>query len=158
MYLLRAVDDKGEVLDMLVQKRRNKAAALKLLRKLLKKQCVYPEKIITDQLAPHRATACDLGLTVRHVPGGMRENKRAENSHRPIRRRERTQQKFKSRTSAQSLLATHAAITNVVNRQPHLISRPTLGRLRTEAHRTWEAATAAGWLMDRIGRSLGKER
>src|SRR5690606_14079091 len=93
MFLWRAVDDEGEVLDMLVQERRNKAAALKLLRKLLKNQGVHPEAIVTDKLA-------FLGLTGRHRPGGMRENNRAENSHLPIRRRERKQQKFKSRTSA----------------------------------------------------------
>lgn len=97
MFLWRAVDDEGEVLDMRVQERRNKAAALKLLRKLLKNQGVDPEAIVTDKLASYRAAVRDLGLTDRHQPGGMRENNRAENSHLPIRRRERKQQKFKSR-------------------------------------------------------------
>ena len=142
MFLWRAVDDEGEVLDMLVQERRNKAAALKLLRKLLKKQGVRPEAIITDKLASYRAAARDLGLMDRHRPGGMRENNRAENSHLPIRRRERKQQKFKSRASAQRFLATHAAVYNVFNLQPHLIRRPTLRLFRAEAHRTWAAATA----------------
>lgn len=73
----------------------------------------------------------------------MRENNRAENSHLPIRRRERKQQKFKSRASAQKFLATHAAIYNVFNLQPHLIRRPTLRHLRAEARRTRTAATAA---------------
>lgn len=99
MWLWRAVDDEGEVLDMLVQERRNKAAAL---RKLLRNQGVRPEAIVTDKLASYRAAATDLGLTDWHRPGGMRENNRAENSHQPIRRRERKQQKFKSRASAQS--------------------------------------------------------
>ena len=143
MFLWRAVDDEGEVLDMLVQERRNKAAALKLLRKLLKNQGVHPDTIVTDKLASYRAAARDLGLTERHRPGGMRENNRAENSHLPIRRRERKQQKFKSRASAQRFLATHAAVYNVFNLQPHLIRRPTLRPFRAEARRTWAAATVA---------------
>lgn len=143
MYLWRAVDDEGEVLDILVQERRNKAAALKLLRKLLKHQGIHPETIVTDKLASYRAAARDLGLTDRHHPGGMRENNRAENSHLVIRRRERKQQKFKSQGSARRFLSSHAAVHNVFNLQPHLISRPTLRRFRAEAHRTWAAATAA---------------
>lgn len=143
MYLWRAVDDEGEVLDMLVQERRSKAAALTLLRKLAKNQGVRPEAIVTDKLASYRAAARDLRLTDRHRPGGMRENNRAENSHLPIRRRERKQQKFKSIASAQRFLATHAAVYNVFNLQPHLIRRPTLRQFRAEAGRTWAAATAA---------------
>ena len=143
MYLWRAVDDEGEVLDVLVQKRRNKAAALKLLRKLLKHQGIHPETITTDKLASYRAAVRVLGLTSRHRPGGMRENNRAENSHLQIRRRERKQQKFKSQGSAQRFLSTHAAVHNVFNTQTHLIRRRTLRRFRAEAHQTWAAATAA---------------
>src|SRR5271167_1140465 len=121
MYLWRAVDDEGEVLDMLVQRRRNKQAALKLLRKLLKNQGIHPETITTDKLASYRAAARVLGLTSRHRPGGMRENNRAENSHLQIRRRERKQQKFKSQESTQRLLFTHAAVHNVFNTRMHLI-------------------------------------
>ena len=143
MFLWRAVDDEGEVLDMLVQERRNKGAALRLLRKLLKNQGVRPESIVTDKLASYRAAARDLGLTDRHRPGGMRENNRAENSHLPIRRRERKQQKFKSRASAQKFLATHAAVYNAFNLQPHLIRRSTLRHLRAAAHQTWAVATAS---------------
>lgn len=66
-----------------------------------------------------------------------------KNSHRPIRRRERKQQKFKSQGSAQRFLSTHAAVYNVFNTQPHLIRRPTLRQFRAEAHQTWEAATSA---------------
>ena len=143
MYLWRAVDDEGEVLDVLVQKRRNKDAALSLLRKLLRNQGIRPETITTDKLASYRAAARDLGLTSRHRPGGMRENNRVENSHLVIRRRERKQQKFKSQGSAQRFLASHAAIYNTFNLQPHLISRPTLRILRARADRAWEAATAA---------------
>ena len=143
MWLWRAVDDEGEVLDVLRQKRRNKGAAIKLLRKLLKNTGLYPETIVTDGLASYRAALRDLGLANHHRPGGMRANNRAENSHLPIRRRERKQQKFKSQGSAQRFLATHAAVYNTFNVQPHLISRQTLRTFRAAAHETWAAATAA---------------
>ena len=70
MYLWRAVDDEGEVLGILVQKRRNKHAALKLLRRLLKNQGIHPETITTDKLASYGAAVRVLGLTARHRPGG----------------------------------------------------------------------------------------
>ena len=143
MYLWRAVDDEGEVLDVLVQKRRNKHAALKLLRRLLKNQGIHPETITTDKLASYRAAARELGLSSRHRPGGMRENNRAENSHLAIRRRERKQQKFKSQGSAQRFLSSLAAVYNAFNTQPHLISRPGLRTLRAQAHEAWAIATAA---------------
>ena len=74
IYLWRAVDDEGEVLDVLVQKRRNAAAAIKLLRKLLKNQGVSPEIISTDGLASYAAAVAELGMERRHRPGGIREN------------------------------------------------------------------------------------
>ena len=141
MYLWRAVDDEGEVLDVLVQKRRNATAAMKLLRRLLKNQAVAPETITTDKLASYGAALQVAGLADRHRPGGMRENNRAENSHLVIRRRERKQQKFKSQGSAQRFLASHSAVYNAFNLQPHLISRPTLRILRAQADQAWEAAT-----------------
>ena len=143
MYVWRAVDDEGEVLDVLVQKRRNKAAALKLLRTLLRNQGVHPETIVTDGLASYPAAMRILSFKDRHRPGRLRNNSRVENSHLVIRRRERKQQKFKSQGSAQRFLSTHAAVYNVFNTQPHLIRRPTLRQFRAEAHRTWAAATAA---------------
>ena len=72
MWLWRAVDDEGEVLDMLVQKRRNARAAMKLLRKLLKRQGIRPETITTDKLSSYRTATRKLGLKDRHRPGGMR--------------------------------------------------------------------------------------
>ncbi len=71
MFLRRAVDDEGELLDMLIQERRNKALALKLLRKLLRNQGVHPGTIVTDKLASYRATARDLGLEDCRRPGGL---------------------------------------------------------------------------------------
>ena len=96
MYMWRAVDSEGEVLDMLVQKRRNKAAALKLLRKLLKNQGFVPERIVTDGLTSYRAALKVLKCQSRHQPGRLRDNNRVENSHLPVRRRERKMQRFKS--------------------------------------------------------------
>ena len=86
MYLWRAVDSEGEVLDILVQSRRNKKAALKLMRKLLKKQGYAPNKVVTDKLPSYGAALRDLNMTGKHVTGG-RSNNRAENSHLPVRRR-----------------------------------------------------------------------
>ncbi len=143
MYLWRAVDDEGEVLDILVQRHRNTAAALRLLRKLLKNQGIHPEAIVTDGLASYGAATRELGCKDRHRPGRLRENNRAENSHLPIRRRERKQQKFKSPGSAQRFLSTHAAVYTTFNVQTHLIRRPILRRFRAEAHQTWTVATAA---------------
>lgn len=73
MFMWRAVDNEGEVLDVLVQKRRNKAAALKLLRKLLKKQGFMPDAIVTDGLKSYRAAMKILGCQNRHHPGRLRD-------------------------------------------------------------------------------------
>ena len=95
VYLWRAVDAEGEVLDVLVQSRRNKRAALKLMRKLLKKYGFVPDKLVTDELRSYAAAASDLGIAKRHERGRWRNN-RAENSHQPTRRRRGKMQGFKS--------------------------------------------------------------
>src|SRR5690348_15384682 len=79
------------------------------MRKLLKRQGIHPETITTDKLASYRAAARKLGLAGRHRPGCMRANNRAENSHLPIRPRERKMQRFKSQGQAERYLSTHAA-------------------------------------------------
>jgi transposase-like protein len=141
-WLWRAVDDEGEVLDLLVQRRRDKNAAVKLMRKLLKKQGFAPDVLVTDKLRSYGAAKAALGLSARHEQG-LRKNNRAENSHQPVRRRERKMQRFKSPGSAQRFLSTHAAVHNTFNVQRHLTSRATLRALRGEALHTWRAATAA---------------
>ena len=142
MYLWRAVDGEGEVLDILVQSRRNKKAAQKLLRKLLKRQGYAPEAFVTDKLPSYGAALRDIGLSKRHETGGRRNN-RAENSHLPVRQRERRMQGFKTPGSAQRFLSTHAAVYNTFYTQRHLISRKTLRQFRGEAMNTWQTVTAA---------------
>jgi putative transposase len=142
MYIWRAVDDEGEVLDLVVQRRRDGEAALKLLKRLLRNQPVAPEAIVTDGLRSYVTALDRLNLRHLHRPGRLRENNRAENSHLPIRRRERQMQRFRSQASAQRFLTTHAAVYNTFYTQRHLTSRPTLRRLRADALAAWAAAWA----------------
>jgi transposase-like protein len=141
-WLWRAVDDEGEVLDLLVQRRRDAKAAAKLMRKLLRKQGFAPKTLVTDRLRSYGAAKAQLGLSARHEQG-LRKNNRAENSHLPVRRRERKMQRFKSPGSAQRFLSVHASVQNTFNVQRHLVSRNTLRVLRGEALQNWRAATAA---------------
>jgi transposase-like protein len=141
MYLWRAVDSEGEVLDMLVQPRRDKAAALRLMRKLLKKQGFAPKMLVTDKLRSYAAARQELGFSAHHEQG-LRQNNRAENSHQVVRRRERKMQRFKSARSAQRFLAAHAAVHNTFNLERHLISRRTLRLFRAAAAQHWQIATA----------------
>ena len=141
VYLWRAVDAEGEVLDVLVQSRRNKRAALKLMRKLLKKYGVVPEKLVADDLRSYAAAASDLEITGRHERDQWRNN-RAENSHQPTRRRERKMQRFKGVRSAQRFLSLHAAAYNIFNVQRHLTSARTHRAFRASAMNTWRVAVA----------------
>ena len=142
VYLWRAVDAEGEVLDVLVQSKRNKHAALKLMRKLLKKYSFVPDLMITDDLRSYGAAARHLGIENRHERGRWKNN-RAENSHQPTRRRERKMQRFKSPGSAQRFLSTHAAVYNTFNVQRHLTTRQAHRTLRTAAMSTWRDAVVA---------------
>lgn len=143
MFMWQAVDKEGEVLDVLVQKSRKKAAALKLLKKLLKHQGFIPDAIVTDGLPSYRAAMKILGCQDRHHPGRLQDNNRAENSHLPVRRRERKMQRFKSQGQAQRFTSTHSAIYNTFAIQRHLISRNTMRRFRESAMAEWNAASAA---------------
>jgi transposase-like protein len=142
MYLWRAVDSEGEILDVVVQPKRDKAAALELMRKLLKKQGFAPRLLVTDKLPSYGAARRELGLSARHEQG-LRKNNRAENSHQVVRRRERKMQGFKSLGSAQRFLSIHSAVYNTFNLQRHLISRRTLRLVRAGAVNHWDRATAA---------------
>ena len=142
VYLWRAVDAEGEVLDVLVQAKRNKHAALKLMRKLLKKYGFVPDRLITDDLRSCGAAARDLGIEKHHQRGRWHNN-RAENSHQPTRRRERKIQGFKSQASAQRFLSTHAAVYNTFNVQRHLTSASAHRGFRAAAMDTWRMVVAA---------------
>src|SRR6266700_3679932 len=142
MYLWRAVDHEGEVLEIFVQRRRDRSAAVKLMRKLLRKQGFAPKQVTTDKLRSYGAAFQHLGLSCHHEQG-LRQNNRAENSHQVVRRRERKMQRFKSAASAQRFLSVHAAVHNTFNLPRHLVSRSTLRIFRSEAAAQWRSATDA---------------
>ena len=123
---------------MLVQRRQDTRAALRLMRKLLKKQGFAPKFIVTDKLRSYAAAFRRLRLTCRHEQG-LRQNNRAENSHQAVQRRERKLQRFKSARSAQRFLSLNGAVHNF---QRHLISRSTLRIFRAVATTRWQDAVA----------------
>ena len=141
-WLWRAVDNEGEVLEFLVQPKRNAKAALKLMRKLLKKHGCIPTRITTDKLRSYHVAFRILGLTAEHIDD-KRANNRAENSHQPVRRRERKQQLFKSPGSAQRFLNIQSAVYNSFYFQRHLLKRATFKQFRSDAFDAWKCASAA---------------
>ena len=141
MYLWRAVDAEGEVLEVLVQASRDKRAAGKLMRKLLKRQGIGPSEWVTDKYPAYGAALRDLQLRARHVQS-KQANNRAESSHVPVRRRERKLQGFKSSRSAQRFLTMHAATYNTFNVCRHLTTACTHRLFRAEAFAAWRDAAA----------------
>jgi transposase-like protein len=142
LWLGRAVDDEGEVLDVLVQRRRNRAAAKRLMRRLLRKQGFAPAEVTTDKLPSYGAALASLGLAARHERGRRKYN-RAQVSHQPIRSRERKMQRSRSPGTAQRFLVVHGAVHDTFNLQRHLVSRRTLRTFRAEAMEQWQLATGA---------------
>ena len=139
LYLWRAVEGEGEILDVLVQAKRDKRAALRLMRKLLMKQGMAPETLVTDRLGSYGAAARDLGLSAVHLQAKSKNN-RAESSHVPIRRRERKLQGFPSPGSAQRFLVLHAAVANTFATSRHLVSANSHRFLRSQAFAAWRDA------------------
>ena len=139
-WLWRAVDQDGFVLDVLVQSRRDKRAATRLLRKLLKRQMRPPRVLVTDKLASYGAAKRELVPGVEHRRHkGL--NNRAENSHQPTRRRERQMKRFKSPGQAQRFLSTHDPINNLFHlRRDHLTARQ-YRAARTQAFQIWAEVT-----------------
>src|SRR5271169_5689909 len=119
MYLWRAVDHEGEILDVLVQRRRDRRAAVKLMRKLMRKQGFAPKKVVTDKLRSYGAALRHLRLSCHHEQG-LRQHNRAENSHQVVRRRERKLQCFKSPGSARRFLIQPAAASCLSLNSPDL--------------------------------------
>lgn len=135
-WLWRVVDDEGEVLDFLVQRRRCARSAGRLLRKLLKRQGFAPTRITTDKLKSYPVAIREQRLYAVH-DHGLRANNRAENSHQPVRRRERKQRRFKSPGSAQRYLPIHAAVQNAFYVQRHLLPRRIFKAFRAETFVIW---------------------
>ncbi|WP_342239096.1 IS6 family transposase [Inquilinus sp. OTU3971] len=140
MYLWRAVDAEGVVLEVLVQARRDKHAARKLMRKLLRKQGIAPDEWVTDKYPAYGAALRDLQLDGMPHIRGKRLNNRAESSHVPVRRRECKLQRFKSSASAQRFLSMYAATYNTFNVCRHLTTARTHRLFRAEAFAAWRDA------------------
>jgi putative transposase len=142
-WLWRAVDQDGFVLDVLVQSRRDRAAARRLVRKLLRKAAEAPRVMITDKLKS-TALRARMGLRIEHRQHrGL--NNRAENSHQPTRRRERMMKQFKSPRQVQRFLSIHDQVANLFHFPRNRLSAVDHCTARTEALMTWAEITGA-WL------------
>ena len=120
-YLWRAVDHEGEVLEAVVTAKRDKAAALKFLKRIMKKYG-RPLSVVTDGLCSYPAAMKEIGNADRQE-AGRRLNNRAENSHQPFRRRERAMQRFRSMKTLQKFSSVHAQVHNHFNQERHLVTR-----------------------------------
>ncbi len=141
-YLWRAVDQDGYVLDILVQSRRDKRAAKRFFRKLLKGLCYVPRVIITDKLKSYGAARKELIPGVEHRQHkGL--NNRAELSHQPTRQRERQMRRFKSPGHAQRFLSAHGPINNLFRPRRHRMSAEEYRTARDRAFETWQQVTCA---------------
>jgi len=139
-YLWRAVDHEGEVLEVFATKRRDRKAALKFLKRMMK--CYgRPGSIVTDRLRSYGAAMKVIG-NVANQECGRWLNNRAENSHQPFRRRERAMAKFRDMKSLQKFAATHASIHNHFNLDRHLNRRDIFKQNRSSALAEWRQLPA----------------
>jgi len=135
-WLWRAVDQNGFVLDVLVQSRRNAKSAKRLMRKLLKKQGHAPRVMITDKLGSYAVAGREIMPQVEHRRHkGL--NNRAENSHQPMRRRERMMKRFKSSGQLQRFVSIHDPFANLFHFPRHALSSADHRELRSAAMETW---------------------
>lgn len=134
-YLWRAVDHEGEVLESYVTKKRDKKAALKFLRKAMRKHGNL-KAIVTDKLRSYGAALHEIGGVARQETGRWINN-RAENSHLPFRRRERAMLRFRRMRSLQKFASVHASVSNHFNQERHLYSRDNFKLNRTAALAEW---------------------
>ncbi len=141
-YLWRAVDQHGVVLDILVQGRRNATAARRFFKRLLAGLKYKPKRIVTDGLRSYGAAKREILPEVRHRTSRYLNN-RAENSHRPTRRRERQMQRFKSPEQAQRFLSAHAMVYGHFRPRRHLMTADQYRRARDKAFRIWRQETCA---------------
>lgn len=141
-YLWRAVDQDGDVIDILVQKYRNTRAAKRFFRKLLKGQGSQPWLLVTDKLRSYGAAHRSAMPSVDHNTERYANNL-AEVSHQPTRQRERQMRGFKSAGQAQRFLSVHGVIRNLSNLGRHQLSSANYRLLRERSFKDWSAATAA---------------
>jgi putative transposase len=140
-YLWRAVDHEGEVLDCYVIKRRDRKAALKFMRKAMKRDG-QPEVVVTDKLGSYGAAMKVIGSVARQETGRWKNN-RAENSHLPFRRRERAMQRFRRMRNLQKFVSVHASVFNHFNQQRSLSKRDHFKASRAAALAEWRQLGAA---------------
>ena len=140
-YLWRAVDHEGEVLEAVVTARRDKAAALKLLKRIMKKYGA-PRSVVTDGLRAYSAAMNEIGVAAERHKVGYHLNNRAENSHQPFRRRERAMQRFRSLKTLQKFSSVHAQVHNQFNQERHLVTRQVYKQRRSAALAEWRALAA----------------
>lgn len=139
-YLWRAVDHEGEILENYVTRKRDKAAALRFLKKTLKRHG-KAERIVTDGLRSYPAAMATLGNLDRREMGRWLNN-RAENSHLPFRRRERAMLRFRKSNSLQKFVSIHASVHNHFNSERHLVDRQTYMARRAIALAEWQNLAA----------------
>ena len=139
-YLWRAVDHEGEVLEAFVTKKRDRKAALRFMKKAMKRYGP-PQVIVTDRLRSYRAAMREIGNHARQETGRWLNN-RAENSHQPFRRRERAMAKFRSAKSLQKFASIHSSIHNHFNQERHLYSRQDFKLNRSAALDEWRQLAA----------------
>ena len=141
-YLWRAVDEDGDTIDILVQSRRNRLAALRFFRKLLKGQGCVPRRLITDKLRSYPAACRTVMPSVVHCTEQYANN-RAEVSHQPTRQRERQMRRFKSAAHAQRFLSVHGPVQNLFRVGRHLLRAVHHRLLRTRVFGVWDEVTCA---------------
>jgi len=139
-YLWRAVDHEGEILESYVTKKRDKSAALRFLKKALKRHG-RAERVVTDGLRSYPAAMRELGNLDRREMGRWLNN-RAENSHLPFRRRERAMLRFRRMKSLQKFASVHAGLHNHFNSERHLVDRQTYKLRRSAALAEWQTLAA----------------
>ena len=137
-YLWRAVDHEGEVLESYVTTTRDKAAALKFIKKAMRRHG-RAKAIVTDGLRSYGAALKDLGARYLQAPVGRWKNNRAENSHLPFRRRERAMLRFRRMKTLQKFAAVHGSVHNHFQQERHLVSRKIYKERRSAALAEWRA-------------------
>ena len=142
-YVWRAVDQDGDVIDLLVQARRDRRAAARFFRKLLKGQGRAPRQLITDKLRSYGAAHRTAMPSVLHSTRQYANN-RAEVSHQPTRQRERQMRRFKSAAQAQRFLSVHGLVQNLFRVGRCVLRAVTHRLLRTRAFEVWQEVTYAG--------------